>query len=411
MAGTGQILLAEKENGPATFEAIATAFAYPEPITKALLAAGLRTLEDFRYSMTTLEDVDAWFEKQKFDKENALVNKARLKMAWDSLRKQLAVKDNFNMRVDVEDIDAIMDAAELCNLKDLFWARHKITFPSYLQPSDALVSRCYREINKRLLQVFSMDSVKTLLHQISTDRKKRKLAGDLWVVEEQSLDPLYDVSQYLQRLQTYLVALGLAGVRKRSTAPNSERVGADTTQVVEVPYDVLMEYYNRAAKSAAERGPAALSWLRAQDCEERAMWVEHFRGSDKTLGEVIKAAMLRRDAHWSSESGGGRFSTPERNQSRGKGGGTSPGQRKPLQGAFGGKPQPKKGAAGSPKGKGRYANKMKDGTPLCSAFQRGACQTKGKGCGKGQHRCAWIIEGDRVCGAPGHGASTCPLKR
>ena len=72
-----------------------------------------------------------------------------------------------------------MDAAELSNLKDLFWARHKITFPSYLQPSDALVSRCCREINKRLLQVFSMDSVKTLPHQISTDKKKRKLAGDL----------------------------------------------------------------------------------------------------------------------------------------------------------------------------------------------------------------------------------------
>ena len=54
----------------------------------------------------------------------------------------------------------------------------------------------------------------------------------------------------------------------------------------------------------------------------------------------------------------------------------------------------------------RVAKVMRDGTTLCQGFQRGDCKQKGK-CTTGAHRCGVITKGDRVCGAPGHGAHTC----
>ena len=45
-------------------------------------------------------------------------------------------------------------------------------------------------------------------------------------------------------------------------------------------------------------------------------------------------------------------------------------------------------------------------TVLCQAFQHGQCKA-GQSCPNGQHRCAAILRGDRVCGMQNHGAKEC----
>ncbi|CAJ1459720.1 unnamed protein product [Effrenium voratum] len=45
----------------------------------------------------------------------------------------------------------------------------------------------------------------------------------------------------------------------------------------------------------------ALTWLEQQDTQERALWVQVYRQSQRPLGDIIKEVMQQRDAHWMTE--------------------------------------------------------------------------------------------------------------
>ena len=56
------------------------------------------------------------------------------------------------------------------------------------------------------------------------------------------------------------------------------------------------------------------------------------------------------------------------------------------------------------------AKVMKDGTKICQSFQHKQCKGPKTGCPNGAHRCGSVLRGERVCGAPGHGAAECRAK-
>ena len=78
-----------------------------------------------------------------------------------------------------------------------------------------------------------------------------------------------DWETYLDRLQILLTAYALAGVIAVAGGPaanHESTVGADTTQFVHVPLDVVMEYFCRAKRSVAQLQPAKrLQWLQHRD--------------------------------------------------------------------------------------------------------------------------------------------------
>ena len=188
-------------------------------------------------------------------------------------------------------------------MKLQFWRRYKTRFPPELYPSDATLSRVTRELNKRMLCVFSVWKVKSLQFQLVSTSKKRKLGENLFT-EDQELEEVVprDWESYLDRLRILLTAYALAGVQAVAGGPpaNSENtVGADTTQFVQALLDVVMEYFYRAKCSASQIQPQKrLAWLQHRDTEERAVWVSKFRESTKTLGSVVREVMNLRDAHW-----------------------------------------------------------------------------------------------------------------
>ena len=55
-------------------------------------------------------------------------------------------------------------------------------------PSDSLVSRVSREMARRLLMVHNLWTVKTLMHQITSSRKRRKVAECLLVMDVEEED-------------------------------------------------------------------------------------------------------------------------------------------------------------------------------------------------------------------------------
>lgn len=155
-----------------------------------------------------------------------------------------------------------------------------------------------------------------------------------------------------------------------------------------------MAYFFRAKRaSAALPVSKRLEWLQSRDTEERAEWVSRFRETTLPLGAVIKEVMVARDAHWLLTSSA-----------------TMVGAEVPPMSAGGGSPAKAQAAnqftLGKPINGRSVAKVMRDGTKLCQAFQHGQCKSKNN-CAQGQHRCGIVTKKERVCGSPGHGASTC----
>ena len=102
--------------------------------------------------------------------------------------------------------------SELRDAKTCFWQRYRMRFPSEVHPSDAVLSRVSRELSKRMLCVYDVWRVRSLQHQLTTVRKKRKLGDNLYTDEADTEDVgPKDCDSYLDKLYTLLVAYALAG--------------------------------------------------------------------------------------------------------------------------------------------------------------------------------------------------------
>ncbi len=74
----------------------------------------------------------------------------------------------------------------------------------------------------------------------------------------------------------------------------------ESTEVVAVPWDVLVAYHFRAKRAAYSVSAVfRMQWLERQDIADRKVWVEQFRATEaKTLGAIISNIMDKRSAHW-----------------------------------------------------------------------------------------------------------------
>ena len=82
------------------------------------------------------------------------------------------------------ELDDLLEEVTLREVKVNFWKRYRLRYPAEVMPADTLVSRCYREIDKRLLTVYNVWSVKNLMHQVTTTKKRKKVAGGLYLFED-----------------------------------------------------------------------------------------------------------------------------------------------------------------------------------------------------------------------------------
>ena len=83
--------------------------------------------------------------------------------------------------------------------------------------------------------------------------RKRKLSDNLFTEELQEDElVVHDWENYLDRLQILLLAYALAGVHPLSSAPAAAQeltLGADITEFVEAPLDVLMKFFHSAKRT------------------------------------------------------------------------------------------------------------------------------------------------------------------
>ena len=79
---------------------------------------------------------------------------ARVRRAWAAVRQNGLRKENRNTVSSVAELDDLLEEGTLRDVKVQFWKRYKAKYPVEVSPSDQLLSRCCREMEKRLLTVY-----------------------------------------------------------------------------------------------------------------------------------------------------------------------------------------------------------------------------------------------------------------
>ena len=407
----------DKGSKEATFTALAADFAFDDKVRGLFLSGHMENLEDFRYYFAEEKEIDAFVAAEKaLEGPAQRLQVARVRRAWTAVRHNGLRKENRNTVSSVAELDDLLEEGTLREVKVQFWKRYKVKHPVEVSPSDQLLSRCYREMEKRLLTVYDVWKIKNLLQQVMTTKKRKQVGTDLYTFEDEPETTLETrgVEKYLALLHTYLLALSIAGSSKVQGAPVEEALGSDSAKFVKVPWDVLQSYYFRASSSVMLVPKASrLAWLEGRDIAERAAWVSQFREGDESLGQVVQSVMEKRGAHWDApiqnvvvRPGPALPPQPPTLQ--------EPTRQKQGQQQNQRQPAPQKGQKpidppGNPKKMtpGTVAGALRDGKFLCPDFNEGKCSTKGATCAKGLHKCAKVLRGGRPCGMSFHGAHNC----
>jgi hypothetical protein len=209
----------------ATFTALAEDFQFDKKVMTLFLNSPMENLEDFRFYFAEEKEVDVLCAADDSLKDQALrIQISRVRRAWASIRQNGLRRENRNSVSSVAELDDFLEEGTLGEIKIQFWKRYKSKYPVEVSPSDQLLSRCRREMDKRLLTVFDIWRVKTLLHQVTTTKKRKQVGTDLYAFEEEAEEAsvTHGVEKYLPKLHTYLLALAIAGSTTVEGAPTEE---------------------------------------------------------------------------------------------------------------------------------------------------------------------------------------------
>ena len=413
-----EIVPVQKGNKEETFRALCKDFNIDNVVLDVFKKSSIENLEEFRFYFTKEDEIDNFVARAISLKDEALrIQVARVRRAWAAVRQGAKKREEGRTVQHSVDLDDLLEEATLHDVKAQFWMRYRLRYPAEVMAADSLLSRCYRELERRLLTVFSVTGAKSLMHQVTNTKKRKLIAEGLYWYEDETMDvPSRSAEAYLGGLFTYLLALAIAGSGKVSGAPSSEDFGSDSTKYVTVPWDVLQSYYFRACRMARQLPEASrLRCLERCDVAERAVWVAQFCAGTDTLGHVIQTVYTERDAHWEVSPALRSAPAPQQPQSGSPRG--TPWPNETAKGGKGGKGG-KRGRVGeldqSAGGKGQgdlvpgtISKTLRDGTKLCPDFQSGKCKVRKFKCPKGVHKCGYVLKNGRVCGMPYHGAHKC----
>ena len=393
------------------FEDLFTRFKVADEILKWVISdtgLGCSSLVDFSSAIND-GNIDVVVNESKVLGDGPkLLQGGRIRQVLKSLREAEEDAAKLKMRGQNEtDLDVLLPQVELDGLDAHFWARYKVRYPAWVRPSDLLISRLSREIGKRLLSIHDIWKTRSLLHQKKSKQKKQKV-GDVEITTGEPEDPEHvsrDVGTYLNLLFTLMLAFAMAGAEPHPHPPVEPEVkGSSTVKYVLVPLDIVCNYLFRIQEKLTKVPHAQqLEWLTTRDEGERAMWVDRYRDSGKTLGAVIEEVFHMREAMWEY----GEPSTPTKAL-------PPPKQVPPPP------PQPPRKGKGGSKGSGGQGGGgkkiklikyyLKDNTKLCPDWQKGSCKNNMWNCSKGKHMCGAVEVGGRVCGGR-HTPSRCTNKR
>jgi len=364
------------------FKELEAQFSLHPLVTKYFLDdLGLENLDDFVHLFSDPSEVPEIVTSKVRDLERKHLATARIRKAWLGVKAARAQADVVKKKAaEPDDFDELLPQPELDELEGAFWSRYHVRYAPTVEPADLLVSRLSKELAKRLLTVRSVWQTRTMTHQLSTTRKRRKLGSNLEFVEDEA-EAVFkrDLQTYLEMLYTLYIAYAKAGIRAVEGGTATESRTSDPTAFVVAPLEVMMRYHHRAQTQSRLLPPAqALAWLQQRDEDERTLWVEKMRSTDFPFGRIVQDAFERREAMWD-------LPPPPSGSNR----------QQQLAAAAA-------AAATANQANDQHGNKKK--TP-CPAWQRGQCREP---CPQGkEHICNALLTTGKLCSLRSHGADAC----
>ena len=376
---------------------------------------GMKNLADFKAMF------DIYTVKEVVEKVEGLqqipLQASRVKQAYEAVKDASGIADTNRKRtLEEDDMDELLPLPVLTRLKEQFLSRYHMRYHPTVEPSDYLVSKLHKKMEKRMMGVDELWTTKTLSHMNKTETKKHKLAGGLSLVEGQAeadVPVSKCLNTYLTVMFTYCIALARAGSEKMQKAPREQPMSVKTTNCVWVPLDLIIAYHERARRSAVrmlEKGHSesqTLRWILEVDGDERAKWVEEFRGSEYSLGQVIEMVMKERESAWRPPERAEASAPAPRQQPQAMNMTPDRSSATAKAKSNNAKLTPQKPSGGNNNYKDlRVINELRDGKKICEAWNRGeACPKK---CKYGKlHVCNVEIKGQRACGLRNHRAIEC----
>ena len=287
------------------FEELQKKFGYDGAITTKILDAGITSLSEFRYYCDTEAEVVANFVTPVQNLLQPKLQGARVKHAWASVvaaEKQREQQQAAGAQLDEEEL---LPAATLSQLRENFYKRYRFWVGPEQQPSDRVLTRLSRALQKRSLEVFNVMQVRSLADQRGNPAKKRKVAGNLYVSqgedEEEPRESTWEA--FRESHWMYLFGLAIVGATPMEPLPaQAEVLGSDSTNYVQFPFDLAWKYHHRLVQLGHKLSETTrMEYLMGLDRTERAEWAQRFSTqADKSLGQIVLEVLRQRDHHWAA---------------------------------------------------------------------------------------------------------------
>ena len=208
------------------FKALAVTYKLdPKTAEHFVSKLGLESLSDFRRLFVNPEKVDQIISQVK-DLQYPDRESSRVRQAVEGVDAAYQQEEVTKKRAsEIDDMDILLPQPDMDELRDAFWGRYKLVFPIEVEPGDSLVSRVAKEMRKRVMTVRSVWQTKAQNHHLQTERKRRKLADGLDILDaERPPDrPVQrTLTNYLLLLHTTLLAYAKAGSKRLPSAPRDE---------------------------------------------------------------------------------------------------------------------------------------------------------------------------------------------
>ena len=221
------------------------------------------------------------------------VELARLRSAWRKAKAELLKIEDRSRRglVAQDDAEECLEPALQESLMQTFQRLYGVKLSIHLTPSDLLLAKVYRELQKRTPTVIDVARVRSL-HQASKPSSERKisLAANLTFrldeVPDQQVKSLID---YFNAIRILGHAYALAGhFEVESQVPG--------TKVRMAPLQQQLEYADMLLRCASSLD-APVSWVKCKDEATRSRMMELVRAS-WSQGEALSQAMKETELWW-----------------------------------------------------------------------------------------------------------------
>ena len=216
---------------------------------------GIETLSDF-CNMVTAQGYELELDTAILsvcDHTKTAANKAillaRLRAAWRSARASiLRAEARTQQGQSADDLDDPLDAGMQESLLEAWRKRYNLELAVHMAPSDALLGRVWRELQRGTLTVIAVDKVKSLFasNRPKNDRYIDLGSAKLQIRPEDDSRAAQSVAEYYQRLRVLINAYTVAGTFQIESRANKG------SKVIMAPLGVLLDYCDAAFRHATE---------------------------------------------------------------------------------------------------------------------------------------------------------------